>query len=220
MVAIAGYEAALLISSPPSVALPADLALQDSGDHQTFVVSASASAYRYWDPSVPMTFQTAPDGATWSNVTPATVQYVGGKIVLAAPISGTLPSARVTAGNYYPYAVLANVTQWTFDGQMNFADNTTMSGGINGGSSNPFKTFQPMLLEGSFSLTKFWVPESSLPLFTYLTSGQPLILSGVEATGNRYEGYCYDKKMQLKSDVSKLLEQTIDLQVSGNFYQV
>ncbi len=220
MAAIQGYEASLLISSPPSLALPADLALQDSGDHTTFVISSANAAYRYWDPSVPMTFQTAPDGVTWSNATPATIQYVGGIIVLAAPLAGVTPSARVTTGNYYPYAVLAQITQWTFDGQMTFADNTTMTGGINGGGGSPWRTFQPILLDGSFSVTKFWIPETALSLVQYITTGQILILSGVEATGNRYEGYCYDKKMQLKQDISKLVEQTLDLQVSGNFYQV
>lgn len=220
MAAIAGYNASLLISSPPSVALAANFALQDSGDHTTFVVSAVNSAYRYWDRNTAMTFQTSPDGTTWTTVTPANIQHVGGKVTFASAVTGATPSARVTAGNYFPYGLLANITQWAFDGEMSFADATYMTGTINGGGGNPFKVYQPMQLMGSFSVTKFWIPESSLPMVQYLTAGTPLILSGVEATGNRYEGYCFDKKLQIKSDVSKLVDQTLDFQLSGSFYMV
>lgn len=220
MPAIQGYNAALLMSSPPSVALASNFALQDSGDHTTFLVSAANSAYRYWDTSSVFTFQTAPDGSTWSNTTPKVVQYLGGKVTFASAVSGATPSARVTAGNYFPYGLLAQITAWSFDGQMSFADNTVMTGQIGGGGGSPFKTFQPMQLEGAFSVTKFWVPESSVPFAQYLTSATPLVLSGVEATGNRYEGMCFLKKGSIKTDVTKLVDEALDLQLSGQFYPV
>lgn len=220
MSALAGYQGALLISSPPSVSLPTNMALVDSGDHTTFLVSTGNAAYRYWDRSVAMTFQTAPDGVTWSNATPAVIQHVGGKVTFAAPVSGATPSARVTAGNYYPYALLANVTSWNFDGQMGMADTTSLSGATGGGSGSAAKTFQPLLLEGTLTFNKFWVPESSVGFFSYITAGTLLMVSCVAGTGNRYEGYVYDKKMSLKTDVSKLVEEALEFQITGNFYAV
>ena len=220
MTAIRGYNASLLITSQPSVNLPSNMSLQDTGDHQTFVVSSANASYRYWDRLASFTFQTSGDGATWANATPSTIQMVGGKIMFPSAVTGATPSARVTSGKYFPYAVLANITQWSFDGQRNFADATAMSGGINGGGGNPAKIFVPLQIEGTFSVTKFWVPETSESYVAYLTAGTPLILSGVEETGNRYEGYCYDKKLSLKVDNAKLNEHTLEFQLDGNFYLI
>lgn len=220
MSALAGYQGALLVTAPPSVSLPANMALVDSGDHQTFSVGAGNATYRYWDNTATFTFQTAPDGTTWTNATPTTVQYVSGKVVFAAPVTGATPSARVTAGKYFSYALLANVTGWTFDGQMAFGETTSLSGAIGGGSGSPAKTFQPLLLEGTIALTKFWVPESSVGFFAYVTGGTPLIVSCVAGTGNRYEGYVFTQKLGIKTDVSKLVEETLDFRINGNLYAV
>ncbi len=220
MSAIAGFAAAVLITSQPSIALAANFALVDSGDHTTFAVSTGNAAYRYWDKATAMTFQTSPDGSTWTTVAPASIQYVGGKVTFGSAVSGGTPSARVTAGNYYPWAVLANVTDWSFDGERTFADSTTLSGDGAGGAGSPFKVFTPLLLTGTFTLNKFWVPESSIGFVADMTAATPLIISGYEQTGNRYEGYCFDKKLSLKTSVDKLVEESVEFQLSGSFYMV
>ncbi len=219
---IAGYTGAILLTSLPSVALAADFALVDSGDHTTFEVSTANNAYRYWDEATAMTFQTAPDGVTWTTVVPASIQYVGGKVTFPGAVSGATPSARVTAGNYLPWTVLANVTAWGFDGDVTFLDITSMLGDGNGGlqAGAGWKVFQPLLLEGSFTVTKFWVPESQAGFVADIDNRTLFIISGAEITGNRYEGFAYAKKASIKTDVEKVSEETLDFQLNGQFYCV
>jgi len=215
--AIAGYEGSLLVTSPPSVALTNDV-LTDSGDHTTY--TEATAAHRYWDRSTIPVVQTSPDGTTWTtqSATLYKVQYIGGKIIWnTAQASGT--QTRISSGvSYFPYALLANITQWSFDGEMSFEDSTSMSGAIGGGSGSPFKTFVPMLLTGLMSVTKFWVPETSEGYVADIVQGTYLLFSGVAGTGNRYEGYGWVKKMGIKTDVSKLTESPLDIQFDGSFY--
>jgi hypothetical protein len=114
------------------------------------------------------------------------------------------------------------VTQWGFDGMRSFQETTAIQGDGNGGllAGAGFKTFQPLLLEGTFTVTKFWVPESQSGFAADITNGTLFIISGVEMTGNRYEGYVYAKKLSIKQDVQKLTESSLDFQISGQFYLV
>lgn len=149
-----------------------------------------------------------------------TVQSIGGGIVLNAPYLGASINIRAHSANYLPWAVLANITQWAFDGQRTFQDNTALSGDGLGGAGSPWKTFQPLQLEGTFAVTKWWVPESSIGFAADVTAGTLFIISGVEMSGNRYEGYCYAKKASIKSDIAKLTEESLDFQLSGQYYLV
>ncbi len=217
--AIAGYEGSLLVTSPPSVNVVNDVLTNPSTDKKTWV--EGTSTHRYWDRNQPVTVQTSPDGVTWTTVTTGfTVQHVGGIVTFTVAVAGATPGVRLSTVNYFPYALLANITQWQFDGEMSFEDSTSMSGVIGGGGGSAFKTFVPMLLTGLMQVTKFWVPETSEGYVADITNGTYLLFSGVAGTGNRYEGYGYIKKMGVKTDVSKLTESPLDIQFDGAFYAV
>jgi hypothetical protein len=219
--AIAGYQGALLVTSPPSITLGADYALTDSGDHTTYNNPVANATERYWDRASVPVVQTSVDGTTWiAALAGTTIRSIGGQVVLPAALTGTAQVRLHSGGKYFPYALLANITQWSFDGEMSFEDSTSMSGAIGGGSGSPFKTFVPMLLTGLMSVTKFWVPETSEGYVADITNGTYLLFSGVAGTGNRYEGYGWIKKLGIKTDVSKLTESPLDIQFDGTFYAV
>lgn len=159
-------------------------------------------------------------GQTWTAVTPASIQHVGGTIVLSAAYQGTNVGVRAQSANYFPYTVLLNITKWQYDGQMAFQDTTALQGAAGGGGGSGFKSFQPLLLEGTLQIDKWWVPETSEGYIGDLVAGTYLLFSGVAGTGNRYEGYGYLKKVGLKMDVAKLVEHTLDFQFDQAFYQV
>ena len=163
-------------------------------------------------------------GQAYTTVSSAnyTVHYPGGVIVMTAPYLGANIGVKAHSGSYMPWAVLANVTQWQFDGQTNFGENTSIQGDGNGGlqAGAGYKTFQPLLLEGTFMVTKWWVPESQAGFAADITAGTLFIISGVFLSGNRYEGYVYAKKASIKSDVQKLTDESLDFQVSGQFYLI
>lgn len=150
------------------------------------------------------------------------VHYASGSVVFSPALLGTSIGVKAHSAYYFPWAVLANVTAWNFEGQTNFEENTSILGDGLGGlqSGAGYKTFQPLLLEGSFSVTKFWVPESQIGFAADITNGTQFIVSGVMLSGNRYEGYCYAKKASIKSDVQKLTDESLDFQFRGPFYLV
>ena len=221
MAALAGYDGYLLLTSPPSVNLPADFALDDSGDHTTFVTSSSNKQYRYWDQLASFTFQTSPDGSTsWVDTAPASIQYVGGKVTFPTAVTGATPSARVTVGKYFPYAVIANIMKWAFNGERMFQDATVMTA-TDSSAGSAAKVFAPLLLSGTFSVDKFWVPESSEGYGGDITAGTSLIISGVVyTTGHRYEAYCYNNKFTMNLDITKLVDSPLEFQLSGPIYCV
>jgi hypothetical protein len=219
MSAIAGYNGAVLITSPPSVNLAANIALQDSGDHTTFFMSAGNAAYRYWDNANTITFQTSPDGSTsWGTVVPASIQYPGGRVTFPAAVTGATPSARISVGKYFVYTLLANVTEWDFDGEWILEDATALSGAIGGGGGSRAMVYVPTMQKGTFKLKKWWVDELSMSNLNYITTAVPLILSCVAPTGGRFEGHVWDNKMSIKNAVEKLITEDLDFQITGNFY--
>ena len=219
MAALAGYNGALLITSPPSVSLTANIGLQDSGDHTTFFMSNANAAFRYWDQVNTLTFQTSPDGSTsWGTVVPASIQYPGGRVTFAAAVTGATPSARISVGKYFAYALLANVTEWDFDGEWALEDVTALSGVIGGGGGSRARVFQPTMMKGTFKLKKWWVDELQLSNLAYVTTMTPLILSCVTPLGNRIEGYVWDNKMSIKDAVDKIIQEDLDFQITGPFY--
>lgn len=190
--------------------------------NQALMTESGAGLTGGTSPAVAVT--TAQNGQAYTTVSASlyTVHYPGGTIVMTTPFLGANIGVKAHSANYFPWAVLANVTQWGFDGQTNFADTTAIAGDGNGGllANAGFKTFMPLLLEGDFSITKFWVPESQTGFAADITNGTLFIISGVMLSGNRYEGYVYAKKLSIKTDVQKLTESSLDFQVSGQFYLV
>lgn len=219
MPAVAGYSGAVLITSPPSVSLAANIGLQDSGDHTTFFMSVANAAFRYWDNASTITFQTSPDGSTsWVTVVPASIQYPGGRVTFPAAVTGATPSARISVGKYFVYTLLANVTEWDFDPEQQFEDVTALSGAIGGGGGSRWRVYQPTMMKGAFKLKKWWVDELALSNVSYVTSNTPLILSCVTPLGSRFEGYVWDSKMSIKGAVDKLTSEDLDFQLTGPFY--
>jgi hypothetical protein len=161
------------------------------------------------------------NGHAWTTVSSGfTVRHIGGVVTFATPLLGANIGVRASSGNYFPYAVLANITLWQFDGEMAMQENTALSGVAGGGGGSAFKTFQPTQLTGSLQITKFWVPETAEGYVADLVNGTYLLFSGVAGTGNRYEGYGYLKKVGQKTDVAKLTETTLEMQFDGSFYAV
>ncbi len=319
MASMVGYEGFLLMSSPPSVNLPANFALQDSGDHQTFQPSTVNAAYRYFDKGASFTVQAEYDdiqtvtitgsptggtfsltfggqttsgiaynalasavqsalvalssigngnvsvtgnaggpytveftgtlgyaaqtlmtgngagltggsspgvslahtqtGITWTTQSAYTLQYVGGKVKFTNPLSGT-PDVRVTVGKYYPYAVLANITKWTFNGERLFQDATVMTATATT-PGHAGKVYAPLQLQGTFTVEKFWVPETSEGYAADLTAGTLLIISGVDRlSGHRYEGYAYASKLTLNVDNGKLVDSPLEFQFTDDLFAV
>src|SRR2546429_2381804 len=101
MAPLPGYLASVWITPTSSTSFT-NLNLVDSGDHKKFSVPVN-DPKRYWDPTSPLVVQTAPDGSTWSTVSPSTytVQYVNGTIVFASVVTGATPSARISSGKYF-----------------------------------------------------------------------------------------------------------------------
>lgn len=167
---------------------------------------------------------TLQQGQTLTTITTGfAVRYVGGYIIFTTPLLGTASNMQVKVTTYYfPWATIANMTQWSFDGQMNFQDITSCLGDGQGGllAGAGWKMFQPLLVEGTFTATQFWVPESQYGFWGDISARTQFILSGVAMTGNRYEGYAYLKKDSIKDDVAKLAESSLDFQVNGQFYIV
>jgi hypothetical protein len=153
-----------------------------------------------------------------------TIQWLGAVVIFNTALLGASVGVRffTGGGGYFPWTVLANITLWGFDGQTTFQDNTSIQGDGLGGlsASAGYKTFQPLLLEGTFTVTKWWVPTSQDGFSGDITNGTLFIISGVMMSGNRYEGYAYAKKDSIKSDVQKLTDSSLDFQFSGQFYCV
>jgi len=163
------------------------------------------------------------NGQIWTNTSSGfTIQHIGAWVRFAAPYLGASVGVRFSSIYYFAWATLANVTMWQFDGQATMIDNTSMLGDGNGGlqAGAGWKTFQPLLLEGTFSVTKFWVPESQSGFVADITGLTLFIISGATLSGNRYEGYAYLKKLSIKDDVAKLDEESLDFQLSSTFYTV
>lgn len=214
------YNSAILITSPPSTNLAANFALQDTGDHQNFQVSAANSAYRYWDKAASFTFQTSPDGVVWTTVAPSSIQYVGGKVKFPAVVTGGTPSARVTAGKYFAWSVLAEITSAEVNSEWNLEDSTTFTGNASGAGGNPNTVVTPTVPKGSIKIKKWYVPESSVSFFDYMDNRTPLIISYVAPGGARIESYVWDTKMAIATAWDKLVEQELEFQFDGPFYRV
>ncbi len=213
MTAHHGNKSQILLTSYPSLAL-SNFALTDSGDHTTFTTPVGQAAKRQWDNTASFTFQTSPDGSTWTTVVPALVQYVGGQVTFPAAVSGGTPSARVSVGAYLPYAAVATSTGFSADLDREVKENTVQT--VN---STPvrFKTYQPGLLSGTMKLMGFTADPTYLPL---VTATSPLVASLVMdvTTGSRVEFACMLTKDGYKTAIGELETEDLEIKINGQVY--
>lgn len=211
--ATVGNKGQVLLTSRPGLTLTS-FALTDSGDHKTFFTPLAQSAKRYWDNEAVFTFESSPDGTTWSAATPANVQYIGGIITFASAIVGATPSARVASGAYLPWAALAQISEWDYELSRNIMEDTTMS---TDGNPTRWRTYTPGLLGATSKLSRFQVNGG---LSGELTSDSLLVLSGVLdlTTGIRMESFAKLQKQGLKIPLDGLETEDLDLQNVGPVY--
>jgi hypothetical protein len=111
---------------------------------------------------------------------------------------------------------IAQIKSNTFDLDRAMEDITSMS---TTGTPSPFKSFLPTLAEASFSITCNWDltdTNGQLAMQNAWLNGTLLtfILSPNNGT-NTYAFSAYIKKIQIKTDVAKVVESQIDLQPTG-----
>lgn len=213
MTATHGKHSQIILTSRPALAFT-NLALQDKGDHKTFFVGTANAAKRYWDAGQTLTFQTSPDGTTWSNATPASVRVLSGSITFTSAITGATPSARVSAGHYLPWSTLAWVEEWAPDVSRDMKEDTTLT---TNNAPRAWRTYVPGLLGGTFKLSGFVLdaPTSSLDM---ITDNNPVIASMVidVTTGARIECAGFFMKDSLKASINDLESEEQDFQISGS----
>lgn len=112
---------------------------------------------------------------------------------------------------------IAQIKSDTFDLQRAMDDTTTMS---NSGTPSAFKTFTPTLIDMTFSITAEWDltdTNGQLAMQNALLAGTLLTFTMSPNNGtNTYIFSAFVKKIQVKPDVSKVVEAQYDLQPSGS----
>ena len=213
--AIHGKHSQFIWTSTPSLSFT-NLALTDSGDHKTFYVPSGSASKRYWDGGQTLTFQTSPDGTTWSSATPATIRTTSGSITFSSAVTGGTPSARVSAGYYFPWSAAAWVDEWSADVSRDVKESTTQTVT---GSPTQWRTFAPGLLGGSLKVVGFIVDDTVSNL-ALATTNSPLIASMVldVVTGARIECSGFLMKDSVKVNVGDLESEELDFQITGPVY--
>jgi hypothetical protein len=196
---LAGFLADIQITSPPGVSIPANTALTDSGDHTTFYLPYN-STYRVWDKAASFTFQTSPDGSTgWTNTSPKTVIWGGGRVTFPSAVTGATPSTRISVGKYFPLASIGSVTSWNAQLAAKSVDATTLKG-VGG---TPWEDYQLTTLGGTVALKKWWVDNT---YFSHVTARDLLVLSCLASDGHHYDMYGYFTDASIKDAVVGLVE--------------
>ncbi|SRR5579884_735727 len=154
------------------------------------------------------------NGQGLQTATPVSIQYCGGIVVLSTPILGTNVVVRAHAGNYFPYAALAEANSCEFTSKMNTEDTTTFTSAQ---ASSGAKSFTPTVLEGTLKYTGFWINEARA---LSLQARDLLVVSLVMPTGNRYEGFVYATDCDIKDDVKKVINQDLIFMLNGQFFNV
>lgn len=204
MAALAGYLAQLYITGITSISFT-NVALTDSGDHKTFTISDPTK--RYWDIIQTITVQTSTDGSTWTTATSGfNIQYVGGKVVFAAPVTGATPSCRVSAF-YFAYSFLGNAKTVDITIQNTIEDITTFTN-----PPVPWKVKQANLSEAAIKIGKYWIDASFAP---YLANRCVVVAYSGANPNQRYECYAFLKQDGMKLDVSKVVIEDLDFEADG-----
>lgn len=204
MAALAGYKASVYITSTPSLAFTNE-AFTDAGDHKTYTITNSAK--RYWDNTVALTVQTAPDGVTWTTVTTGfTVNFCGGVIVFTSAITGATPSVRVS-GSYFPYSLFGDSKSVDLTISADVLDVTTFSSG-------GWKQKLGSLADATYKLSRWWVDSFFLNAINNKTRLVISTYSGANAN-QRYDAFAYIKSDGIKFDVKNAHDESIDFDVDG-----
>jgi len=209
MAALAGYKASVYVTSTPSLTFT-NLALVDGGAHTVFSVGAGNSAKWYWDETQPFTVQTAPDGSTWTTANPSTytIQYVGGIITFNSAVTGGTPSARVSAGYYMPYSVVARAKSIEISNMLDILDATDFSSG-------GWKTKIAALAGSEYKLEQWWIDT----FYASMLGNRMVVSAYTGANANqRFEGYAFIKDDSFKTAVNSLNEESISFESDGPVY--
>lgn len=212
-----GNKSQILMPSLPSVAMT-NLALQDSGDHTTFVVADADDAKRVWDATATFAFETSGDGGTtWASATPASVRYIDGSITFASAVTGTTPMARVASGNYIPMVAVANISKWSTDLQRGTKENTSLTT-----TSTPtmWQTFQKTLATGSFKINQFL--DEDADNLALLTSDDPVVLKLFTniLTGKRIVCTGLLTKESVAANMNDIGSDDLEFQLTGPIYKI
>lgn len=210
MSAAAGFLGDILITSPPSVVLPANTVLTNAlADKKTY--DNPVAAQRYWDDTSPPVVQTTPDGVTWTTVTVGfTIRYLTGQVLFAVALTGATPGCRISSGGkYFPYASIGNTTNWTAQPAIKAVDATTHKGV--GGS--PYEDYLLTTMGATFTLNKWWINDQVF--INAILARTRLIISCVDPQGGRYEAYGYIMDDAIKLAPAALVDQAITFQCSG-----
>lgn len=209
MAALQGYHADVFITSTPSVGVTADTVYNDisanvPGQAALTCWATSLPAQRYLDPSVAATFQTSPDGTTWSSATPDHIE--AGFIRWNTPLAAG-SHVRIVSGNYFPYAHMGGSNEWTMTPSIVMHDVTEFG--------NAAKQYKTGLLDTTVSVKRFWFDHT---LTDALTGGTLLILAlyvnaSGQPAGPRYECMAYIKDDAVKSAVAGIIEESVNFQV-------
>lgn len=216
MTATHGNRSQILVTSTPNISMT-NQALTDSGDHTTFNIS-NAPTKRIWDRTAAFTFQTAPDGSTWTTVVPSVIRYPGGLVTFASAVTGGTPSARISSGAYLPYAALADAIEWAPELTREVKDSTTLTT-----SSTPtrWKTFKPGLVGGLFKINKWLADPTNIGLFAISTADTlvaSFVLDVTAGTVTRLESFGYLTKDSIKVMTHELETEDLEFVIDGGFY--
>lgn len=158
-------------------------------------------------------------GSTWTTAaaTTYTIQYVGGKVIFGSALLGT-PSVRVHSGAYLAYSAMADATKAEPSYEADMLDSTSFT---TDSTAVHWRTYIPSLTKASFKISKWSVDGAFLDATTSATKYVlSLIPSVLAPTPNRMEAYAYTKTDGIKADVSALVSEDLEFQVSGQFYIV
>jgi|SRR5579859_790502 len=213
MPALPGYLTNIYLSATSSTPFT-NLMLVDSGDHINFQ-AANNNPQRYWDPTVALTVQTAPDGVTWTTITNYVALYCGGKITLPSALAGATPSVRVS-GSYKAISFLGAAKSADLKTQADVADVTSFKN-----PPSPWKDKLTLLADADISLSKWWIDTTFIGYLDNLCviAIYPNAASGTNPN-QRYECYALMKGDSIKFAVNAVIEETLDFTISGslNYY--
>lgn len=211
MAPLAGFKANVYVTATPSVSF-SNMALTDAGDHKTFSTPTGSAAQRYWDETVALTVQTAPDGSTWTTQTTGfTVQWVGGIIVFTNAVTGATPSCRVS-GSYMPYSVVARAKSIEINNALDILDVSDF-----GSSGTGWKTKLASLAGSEYKLGQWWIDT----FYVSMLSTRMVVSAYSGANANqRLEGFAFIKDDSIKTAVNNAVEEAISFESDGPVYAI
>lgn len=211
MAAIAGHKGAILAQTGASAAFT-NQACTDISPVATprTVYQITNVANRFVDNAVAITVQTSPDGSTWTTVTDYTFRYPNGVIVFNTARAVGI-QVRVSAGNAYPMAVIAQMGEWSMDAEVDMLEVTSLQ------TSNGRREYIPGLMSATIDTSQFWLDGY---FFTKLTTRALvcLLLYPDYGTDDYYAAYTYIDKLGLSIPADGVVQEEQSFTVTGAFY--